>query len=101
MRGFLAFFTALVAALWLVSGRSAPLSSVTGVVKHVDASIGISVANDQTEPSGLGISLRDSTKFDIDPATIAPGMTVTVTYRVVGERHPIAEAVRTSVRETR
>ena len=68
---------------------------MTGVVTHVEHNTTISSANEQTETAGLAISLCDATTFDVERTTITTGMRVTVTYRMVGERRPVAEAVRT------
>jgi hypothetical protein len=40
------------------------------------------------------IALRKTTAFDGDPALITPGLRVTVWYRSVAERRPVADRVR-------
>jgi hypothetical protein len=53
----------------------------------------IAVANEQTGPKGFRIGLRN-TLYEGDVATIRSGVRVTVWYRNVGERSPVADRVR-------
>jgi hypothetical protein len=81
------------------NGRSSQ-RVVTGTVIGSRADEWISVVNDTTDPTGLRIVIRDTTAYErvehefADPAVIGPGARVTVWYRSVGERHPVADKVR-------
>jgi hypothetical protein len=67
---------------------------VTGTVKEYVAGEWISVVNETTDPTGFTIALRETTAFDGDVALIKPGLRVTVSYRHVAERRPLADAIR-------
>ena len=69
------------------------LHVVTGIVADWHAGHFISVVNDQTNPGGMRLVLRD-TVYDGDRTAIARGVRVTVWYRSVGERRPVAAKVR-------
>ena len=43
---------------------------------------------------GVQIAVRETTAFDDDPALVKPGIRVTVWYRTVAERRPLADRVR-------
>jgi len=59
----------------------------------------IAVASEQTDPGGVRFALRD-TVLDGDPRAIKPGVPVSVLYRLVGERWPVAIEVRMHVNST-
>jgi hypothetical protein len=66
---------------------------ITGIVTKWKARECMSIVNDQTDPGGFRIALRE-TVYEGDGAAIVPGVRVTVSYRSVGERLPIADRVR-------
>jgi hypothetical protein len=84
---------AFVALSELVDSARAARHVITGTVTEWHGDKLIRVANEQTVPRGIEITLRD-TVCDGDPAEITPGVRVTVWYRSVGERRPIADKVR-------
>jgi hypothetical protein len=79
--------------LWLVDGRGSAVHEVTGNVVEWRAGQSISVVNDQTDPGGVRIDVR-ATDYDGDRGAIRTGARVTVWYRHVGERSPVALTVR-------
>ena len=59
-------------------------------------------ANGQTDPEGYGLTLREATIYEGNPAALRTGVRVTVWWRSVGERHFVADKVRVlSVAPTR
>jgi len=93
----MAFIASLVVALVVASAladRGSVQRVLTGTVGEHLAGEWISVANQTTDPMGVQIALRKSTAFEGDPALIKPGIRVTVWYRSVGERRPLADRVR-------
>ena len=89
----------VVLSVLIDSGASAQVV-VTGTVAEFQAGKWISVVNEQTDPSGFPIALRDTTVYEgrqhsaIVPAAIRPGVRVTVWYRSVAERRVVADKVR-------
>jgi hypothetical protein len=77
----------------VVDNGRAPRLELTGVVTEWRPGELIAVANDQTGPRGVSVVLRDAS-YHGDPAAIWPGVRVTVHYRSVGERRPVADRVR-------
>jgi hypothetical protein len=63
---------------------------ITGTVIEWQVAELIAVANEQTDPGGVPIALRE-TVYESDPRAIKPGIRVTVWYRGVGERRPVAD----------
>jgi hypothetical protein len=99
MMAFIALLVvALVVASALADRGGVQRVVLTGTVGEHIAGEWISVANQTTDPKGVHIALRKTTAFEGDPALIKPGMRVTVWYRSVGERWPLADRVR-AVRE--
>jgi hypothetical protein len=97
MRTLMAFIASLVVALLVVSALTDMRSAqrvLTGTVGEHVAGEWISVANQTTDPMGFQITVRKTTAFEGDPALIKPGIQVTVWYRSVGERRPLADRVR-------
>ena len=90
------FVMALVVAfvgLSLVTDKGAGEQRiVSGIVTEWRAREYIAVANEQTDPC-FKIGLRD-TVYEGDTYIIKRGVRVTVWYRYVGERLPVAERVR-------
>lgn len=86
-------FIALVALWSFADSGASRLGVITGTVTEWQAGRSMTVANDQTDPGGVRIALRD-TRYDGDPGAVRPGVRVTVSYRFVGERWPVAERVR-------
>ena len=97
MRTMSAFIAALVIAFVVASAlanRGSVQSVVTGTVGDYVPGQWISVANGTTDPMGVQIALRKTTAFETNPALIKSGMHVTVWYRSVAERRPLADRVR-------
>jgi hypothetical protein len=53
----------------------------------------IRIVNQQTDSNGVHFSLRDDTVYEGDVNAIHSGDRVTVWYRIVGERLPVADKV--------
>jgi hypothetical protein len=89
-----AISVAAVALLWaiFIQDRS-EVRVLTGVVTAFRSGELIAVANDTTDHDGIQIFLRADTGFVGDRQQIAPGASVTVKFRYVGERRPIADEV--------
>lgn len=85
---FLAFVTLSMLADTSTHGQQVMTGIV--IVWDVDELI---VANGQTDPGGVRIALRDGV-YERSPRAIEPGTRVTVWYRNVGERRPVADKVR-------
>ena len=99
-RAFLAsLFIAFVVLSLLADSGAARLSVITGTVTEWQVGELISVANEQTDREGVRIALRE-TIYERDPGAIKPGVRVTVWYRSVGERRPVADKVRVLVDAT-
>ena len=97
MRTISAFVASLVVAFVIASAlanRGSVQSVLTGTVGEYVPGKWISVANDTTDPMGVQIALRETTALETDPALITPGVHVTVWYRIVAERRPVAEKIR-------
>ena len=95
MRTFGAFIASVVVAFVVLSvfadsGRSTQ-SVATGTVAEVHAREWMLVVN---EGMRLPVALRETTTYEGNPATISPGIRVTVWYRGVAERRPVADKVR-------
>lgn len=88
----------VVLSFFADSGASR-LHVITGTVAEWQAGQSISIANEQTDPGGFRIALRD-TVHDGDCSAMRPGVRATVWYRFVGERYPVAAKVRVLVNET-
>jgi hypothetical protein len=84
---------AFVALSELADRGSATLWVISGTVTEFQVGEVIRVACEQTDPKGIEIALR-KTVYDGDPADITPGVGVTVWFRSVGERRPVADKVR-------
>lgn len=92
----------------LLDNGAASQRVVTGTVAKFQAREWMSVVNETTDPTGLQIALRNTTVYedrehDDTPnlETIEPGVRVTVWYRSVGERRPVADKVRVLSAATR
>lgn len=97
MRIAIAFVASMAVAcvvVLLLVGRNSAQQVVTGTIGEYVAGEFLSVANETTDPMGVQIALRKTTAFDGDPALITPGLRVTVWYRSVTERRPVADRVR-------
>jgi len=89
----IAFLVAFV-GLSLVTDRVARVEhSVTGTITAWRAGQSITVSNEYTDPAGIEMTLRSTTTYDGDKHRLNAGALVTVWYRSVGERRPIAERV--------
>ena len=99
-----AFVASLVVALVVLSilgdEGAAPQSVLTGTVARFDRGEWIWVTHASTDPGGVRLALRETTVYEheeqaiLNPETIKKGMRVTVWYRSVGERRPVADKVR-------
>jgi hypothetical protein len=97
-RAFLATLFVAFVVLSLLADRGAGGQRViTGTVIAWQVAEWIAVANEQTDPGGVRIVLRE-TVYERDPRAIKPGIRVTVWYRSVGERRPVAAKIKVSVR---
>jgi hypothetical protein len=97
MRTMGAFIVSVVVALVVISaltGRDAAQRVVTGTVDGYVNGQWISVANETTDPAGFQIALRETTAWEGNPVLIKRGIRVTVWYRSVAERRPVADKVR-------
>jgi hypothetical protein len=93
-RAFAAALILAVIALSALAGNGATSSAVCGTVIEFESREWITVVNETTDPTGVRFTLRSTTTYDGNPATIVPGARVTVRYRSVGERHHVADKVR-------
>ena len=92
-RAFLATLFVAFVVLSVVADRGAAGQHVmTGTVIEWQVAESIAVANEQTDPGGVRIALRE-TVYERDPRAIKPGVRVTVWYRSVGERRLVADKV--------
>jgi hypothetical protein len=93
-RAFLAtLFVAFVVLSLLADRGRSEQRVITGTVIELRAAESIALAtNDWRDPRGFRIALRE-TVYDGDPRAIKPGIRVTVWYRSVGERRPVADKV--------
>ena len=93
-RAFLAtlFVAFVVLSLLADRGAAGQRGVITGTVIEWHVAELIAVANEGTNPGGVRIALRD-TVYERDPHAIKPGIRVTVWYRSVGERRPVADKV--------
>jgi len=89
-----AFIAALVVAfvvLSMLADRTATQQVADGTVAAVYSGDWMLV----TSPGmRLPVALHSKTVYEGDPAAIKPGTRVTVWYRGVGERRPVADRVR-------
>ena len=93
-RAFLAtlFVAFVVLSLLADRGGAGQRGVITGTVIDWQAAQLIAVARDRRDPRGIRIALRE-TAYDGDPRVIKPGTRVTVWYKSVGERRPVADKV--------
>jgi len=93
MRRHSAAFIALLIALAVLSlfndSGTSKVRAITGDVVEWQGGQWISVANEQTDPGGVRINLR-AADYDGDRDAIRAGARVTVWYRTVEERYPVA-----------
>jgi hypothetical protein len=97
MRAMSAFIASLLVAFVVASAladRGSVQRVLTGTVAEYVTGEWISVGNETTDPMGVQIALRETTAFEGDPALIKSGIRVTVWYRIVAERRPLADRVR-------
>ena len=92
-RAFLVLLVVAFVVLSLSADRGAAGQRViTGTVVEWQAAELIAVAHERTDPGGVRIASREAV-YERDPRAIKPGIRVTVWYRSVGERHPVADKV--------
>jgi hypothetical protein len=89
----LVVLVAFVVVSLFADSRGTSVHVVTGAVLEWRAGHFISVANDQTDPRGVRIDTRVTDDLG-DRGAIKTGVRVTVWYRFVGERYPVAVKVR-------
>lgn len=102
MRAFMASLVAAFAVLsLLVDNGAASRRVVTGTVTEFQRGEWITVTNETTDPAGMQIALRSPTVYEhrkqdapLNHETFKSGVRVTVWYRSVGERRPVADKVR-------
>ncbi len=82
----------VVAVVVLADRGAAPQLTLTGTVVEIQSGEWLSVRNDQTDETGTRIALRETTAYH--PAALRPGVRVTVWYKSIGERRPVADKVR-------
>jgi hypothetical protein len=93
-RAVLAALLGAFVVLSLLADRGAATQRViTGTVIEWQVAESISVANEQTDAGGVRLALRE-TVYEGDAGAIKPGVRVTIWYRSVGERRPVADKVR-------
>jgi hypothetical protein len=78
--------------LSVLSDSRATQHTITATVREFNAGEWMSVANDQTDPMGFQIALRDAV-YEGRPGAIKPGVRVTVWFRSIGERLFVADKV--------
>lgn len=71
----------------------------TGTVAEFKAGESITITNDGMDPHP--IALRDTTAYEGNPAALKSGARVTVWYRYVSERRPVADKIRVLAATTR
>jgi hypothetical protein len=97
------FMTSLVVAFVVLSARADNAAThhvVTGTVAELQAGEWMSVVNGATDPTGIQFTLRETTSYEGNRAAIKPGIRVTVWYRSVAERRPVADKVRVLIDAT-
>jgi hypothetical protein len=77
----------------VLAERRATPRAVTGTVAEFEAGKWLSLASHGSAMS-FRIALREKTAFEGSRAAIKPGARVSVSYRIVGERRPVADKVR-------
>jgi hypothetical protein len=93
-RAFLtALFVAFVVLSLLADKGAAEQRVMTGTIIEWQVAELIAVANEQTDAGGVRLALRE-TVYEGDAGAIKPGVRVTIWYRSVGERRPVADKVR-------
>jgi hypothetical protein len=91
-RAFIASLVVAFVVLSVLADRGAPQRGiVTGTVGEFEAGEWMSVADYNTH---VRLALRETTVYGGSPAAIKPGVRVTVWYRFVAERRPVADKVR-------
>jgi hypothetical protein len=93
LRGSMTLLLAFVVLSILADTGAARLHVITGTVTEWQAGEWVSVGNEQTDPGGLRIAMRE-TAYEGDVGAIEPGVRVTVWHKSVGEGWPIADRVR-------
>jgi hypothetical protein len=91
-----AFMASLVATFVVLSAlayQGAPQRTTTGTVIQFEPGEWITVANEQTDPKGFQIALRETTAYDGNTAALQTGVHVTVWWKSVGERRFVADRV--------
>jgi hypothetical protein len=109
MRAFIASLVIAFVVLSILADHGDPTPGVvTGTVLNFQQSEWISVIRDQMDPEGLQIALRNTTIFEdrerdatLHDEFVRPGVRVTIWYKLVGERRPVAARVRVLAADAR
>lgn len=92
MRMFIALLAVAFVVLSVLADRGPSTQRVaTGTVAEVHAGEWMLVAYPGVR---LPVALRETTTYEGNPADLKPGIRVTVWYRGVAERRPVADRVR-------
>ena len=90
VRIFIALLVVAFVVLSVLADRTSIQQVATGTVAEVHAGEWMLVTN---QGMRLPVTLRETT-YEGNPAAIKPGIRVTVWYRGVAERRPVADKVR-------
>jgi hypothetical protein len=93
-RVFIVSLVVAFVALSALASRGAPQRSTTGTIVQFETGEWIAIANEQTDPKGFQIALRETTAYDGNTAALQTGVRVTVWWKSVGERRFVADRVR-------
>ncbi len=92
MRMFIALLAVGFVVLLVLAERGTSTQHVaTGTVAEIHAGEWMLVAHPGMR---LPVTLRETTMYEGNPAAIKPGIRVSVWYRGVAERRPVADRVR-------
>ena len=88
---FIASLVVSFVVLSVLADNGATQGTLIGTVSELEAGEWMSVATDSRR---IRVALRETTVYDSNPAALKPGVRVTVRYRSVAERRPVADHVR-------
>ena len=87
----------LVVAFLVLSGladRGAAQRIATGSIREIEPGRSIVLSRFDSDVAGLSITFRSTTVFEGSPDRLKPGVRVSVWYRLVSGRRPVADKVR-------
>jgi hypothetical protein len=93
LQRFIALLVALMVLSLFGNTGTGAVRVITGDVVEWHAGQSISVVNDSTDPWGVRFDLR-GVDYDGDRGALKRGARVSVSYRYVGERYPVALQVQ-------